>query len=698
MSVANILETPSNTFQRIDPIWDNGGGGAGPYLALAGGTMDAFPNGVINAHSIREVITLNGSSVAGLDTVIRTIAGNDVIMETGATDGINLDTGVLLANCGTRVELNGGSSLNQLVVDNTGVKAVVNAGGGVITQSNAGGAANPILNLINTNGNALAPHLDFYKNSASVQAGDGLGVLSFHGKNSAGTKKEFARMEVVGSGITAGSEQGYISFSRLTGSGGALASILSLLPSGIQCWNNPIAGVGTLTAQQVVCPIMTATNATYPKYDANTFEVKNDGIVSSIPNPTYEGETFVGVNGGRTPNSWFSQIANSIGFNASCVVEFAGFLFWAGDGAIRRTDYNGNTLTTYSVNKPSTAGVVNTLCESGGNLYVGGDFTDIDGIPCNNLARIDNTGFSVFQYTDINGDNGLNAVVYSIRDETAGFGGFYACGAFTATGGAGSTTLYRIALAGGVGGPWQTQPQIDTGEVYDCVRFSSGGAELILVGGSFTNYGGGSTCADIVGYDITNLTYFAVGSSGGYSDFNGKVFSFTKDNSSQVYIAGDFTSIAGNPFSYSVFFPFSNLQSPQTYDFPSSLRCILWDAINGIMYRGGSNYFAVDNTVYTSNPPFSIGLNVANRQSICPVQSQGYVLIPAYSGTNNYAYVYQPSPFVFWNSATPIINTGGGADWFNVSSPNKGNSFTLKASLAGGAKWYVMSFIGVSFS
>jgi hypothetical protein len=645
-------------------------GATGPSLTVTGGT-NITVTGTASTRIVNLQDPLTSQLNVGTQNITTTAANGDINIVTNGTGGVNITEAVAGANGAFRV-----------------------------TQSSAGGTANPIVNLTNTNANALAPTFDFYKNSATVQAGDALGTLSFYGKNDVGTKKEFARMEVVGNAITAGSEQGFISFSRLTGSGGAPASILGLLPDRIECNNNPVSGVGTLTAQQVVCPIMTATTSTYPKYDANTFEIKTDAVVSSIPNPTYEGETFVGVNGGRTPNSWFSQIANDIGFNASCVVEFAGFLFWAGDGAIRRTDYAGNVLTTYSVNKPSSAGVVNTLCDSGGNLYVGGDFTDIDSIPCNNLARIDNTGFSVFQYTDINGDNGLNAVVYSIRDETSGLGGFFACGAFTATGGAGSTTLHRIALSGGSGSAWQTYPQIDNGEVYDCARFSSGGAELILVGGSFTNYGGGNICADIVGYDITNITYFPVGSTGGYSDFNGKVFSFAKDNALRVYIAGDFTSIAGNPFSYSVYFDFSNLQSPQNYDFPSSLRCILWDATNGIMYRGGANFFAVDDTVFTSNPPFSIGLNVANRQSICPVPLQGYVLIPAYTGTANYAYVYQPSSVVIWNSgATPIINTGGGADWSNVSSPNKGNSFTLKATVVGGQnKWYVMSFIGVSFS
>jgi hypothetical protein len=293
----------------------------------------------------------------------------------------------------------------------------------------------------------------------------------------------------------------------------------------------------------------------------------------------------------------------------------------------------------------------------------------------------------------------MNGVVYSIRDETPGLGGIFACGAFTATGSSGSTTLYRIAN-GYIGGPWTTYPQIDNGEVYDCVRYNDGTSEVILVGGSFANYGGGSPCLNILGYNISSASYFPVGTSGGFSEFNGIVWAFTKKTaSSEVYIGGDFSAIAGNPYLYSVYFPFNNAQSPQNYDFGGSIRCILWDATNGVMYRGGGAVFAVDNTVYNGNPPFSIGLNITNRQSILPVPTQNKVYIPAYTGTGNYAYVYEPTSFVYWNSTpTPILNTSGGADWFNISSPSKGNSFTLKGSLVGGAKWYVMSFIGVSFS
>jgi hypothetical protein len=54
MSAANILNSPINAAPAITTPYASGGGAPplGVYLPLAGGTMDVFPAGVINAHTI----------------------------------------------------------------------------------------------------------------------------------------------------------------------------------------------------------------------------------------------------------------------------------------------------------------------------------------------------------------------------------------------------------------------------------------------------------------------------------------------------------------------------------------------------------------------------------------------------------------------------------------------------------------------
>jgi hypothetical protein len=78
-------------------------------------------------------------------------------------------------------------------------------------QSSSGGASQPICVLENTNADATAPHLDFYKNSASPANDDIVGAVSFHAKNASATSVEFGRISVVERDITAGSENGSLS-------------------------------------------------------------------------------------------------------------------------------------------------------------------------------------------------------------------------------------------------------------------------------------------------------------------------------------------------------------------------------------------------------------------------------------------------------------------------------------------------------
>jgi hypothetical protein len=110
MSVANILEDPAVGYKKIDQMWYNAGGGPPPvglYLPLAGGTMDAFPAGQINAHTLNEVVNITGASAGpGNDTVIQTINGNDLSLQTQPTESITANTGQFEIDAQIRTEIN----------------------------------------------------------------------------------------------------------------------------------------------------------------------------------------------------------------------------------------------------------------------------------------------------------------------------------------------------------------------------------------------------------------------------------------------------------------------------------------------------------------------------------------------------------------------------------------------------------------
>ena len=78
-------------------------------------------------------------------------------------------------------------------------------------QSSSGGASLPICMLENTNADATAPHLDFYKNSSSPANDDIVGAISFHANNASAASVEFGRISVVERDRTAGSENGSLS-------------------------------------------------------------------------------------------------------------------------------------------------------------------------------------------------------------------------------------------------------------------------------------------------------------------------------------------------------------------------------------------------------------------------------------------------------------------------------------------------------
>jgi len=86
MSVANILKTPP-TAPSISSAYA-GGGGTGLFLELAGGTMDAFPNGVIKSHTITDILRLEGAANQGELLIITKLDGDDISIDATPSSGL----------------------------------------------------------------------------------------------------------------------------------------------------------------------------------------------------------------------------------------------------------------------------------------------------------------------------------------------------------------------------------------------------------------------------------------------------------------------------------------------------------------------------------------------------------------------------------------------------------------------------------
>lgn len=176
-------------------------------------------------------LLFNGT--AGIDAVSGTNSSsfyaNDIEVSNGTVDGIFFvdtpNTAVTLAN------LTG--STYDLVLDNTGGTGdlILQTAGGTVTLATGGGVtfsgavvgttanfsstldATNTLTLTSTDAGAgIAPTISIYRNSASPTAGDNLGEVVFHGKDSAGNKQEFARIQSRIDDTTSTSEDGALLF------------------------------------------------------------------------------------------------------------------------------------------------------------------------------------------------------------------------------------------------------------------------------------------------------------------------------------------------------------------------------------------------------------------------------------------------------------------------------------------------------
>jgi trimeric autotransporter adhesin len=124
---------------------------------------------------------------------------------------------------------------------------------------------------------------------------------------------------------------------------------------------------------------------------------------------------------------------------------------------------------------PQTDGVVFSVLPVGNRIYIGGDFTHVDGLPRNRLAAIDAT---TGELTDWN--PGANAKVVALAASPDG-SRIYAGGSFTAVGGLTRTRLAAIdAKTGAVDAGFSTR-------IDKSVRAIAVSENRLYIGGDFTS-------------------------------------------------------------------------------------------------------------------------------------------------------------------------------------------------------------------
>jgi hypothetical protein len=186
----------------------------------------------------------------------------------------------------------------------------------------------------------------------------------------------------------------------------------------------------------------------------------------------------------------------------------------------------------------NTVHVIAPVGDGSGDLYVGGAFTMYQGVVVNGLVRLNADG--TVDPALVSG-SGFDNTVYTVVPVGDGSGDLLVGGAFAFYKGIPAKNLVRLNADGTVDPTFLTGAGFNN-TVFTVVPADDGSGDL-YVGGSFTNYNG-TMANDLVRLNSNGTIDLSFATGAG---FNNTVFHVVPvgDGSGTVYAAGDFTSYNG---------------------------------------------------------------------------------------------------------------------------------------------------------
>jgi Domain of unknown function (DUF5122) beta-propeller len=270
---------------------------------------------------------------------------------------------------------------------------------------------------------------------------------------------------------------------------------------------------------------------------------------------TYDGAQAIRIVRLNADGTIDPSFATGVGFNGSVrsivpVGTQGGAIYVGGDF----TTYNGiprfrmmRITANGSLDQAFVAGAgtgfdntVHVIAPAGdgtGDIYVGGAFTDYNGITVKSLVRLNADGTVDPAFAIVG--TGFNNTVFTIVPAADGSGDLYVGGAFTSYKGVPAHNLVRLNADGSLDATFVTGMGFDNAVQMIALADNSG----LYVGGAFTNYDG-SPANGLVRLNSNGVInpFLATGIG-----FNNTVFHVvpTGDGSGDLYVAGGFTSYNG---------------------------------------------------------------------------------------------------------------------------------------------------------
>lgn len=532
-------------------------------------------------------------------------------------------------------------------------------------QSSSGGENMPVCMLENTNADANAPHLDFYKNSTSPANNDVVGALSFHANNASATSVEFGRISVAESDRTAGSENGSLSLFVCENSPTPTEYFRSNGVNGSNDLYKPIDTRGnaiknTTAGQQLT---LNQTAASQP------IAITNSGG-GGITNSCVSGQYSVSCNNFSVSGSASGTLTTASG---NITLQSAGAVLVNQNSAtapklrteIANINYhpefivdNGNTNAvsvppaqiygeklivlnkgvsplinwiTYGTSQGGV-GINAVFSASNGEVYVARADSDIINI-------WDNTLLNILGSFSVAGSGNLR--VYCFYEES---GYMFVGGSFTAVNSnpTAQINLTRININTRLEEPLDGGGNNGFGGIgVGKVNVLTGFGGNLIVGGDFTTLGGSGNNCDYIG-EVSNIT--AGSGSQNFSEFgngvNNQVYALNSTNG-YLFVGGAFTYVDNSLYNYEYLATYSggswNFVGGSGTTFNGYVSTIMNTAFYPYLFIGGS---------FTA--PYQYG---------CYVDFSNPSTSPATDSGNSWSYAFINNRQQFYNGASYILTT-----------------------------------------
>ncbi|MDQ7826993.1 MAG: delta-60 repeat domain-containing protein [Candidatus Eremiobacteraeota bacterium] len=204
---------------------------------------------------------------------------------------------------------------------------------------------------------------------------------------------------------------------------------------------------------------------------------------------------------------------------------------------IARLNPDGTLDTSFDPGTGFSSTVWALAVQSDGKIVVGGNFVTYNGFPCNHIARLNTDGSRDTSFTPI---SGANNVVYTVALQSDGkivIGGF-----FSDYDGTACWRIARVKTDGTLDTSFTSNPGADS-LVNSLVVQSDG---KIVIGGGFSNYDG--VARQRVARANSDGTIDTAFNSSSGASFNVEMLAVQSDG--KVFICGQFTSYGGTPRNY----------------------------------------------------------------------------------------------------------------------------------------------------